>query len=83
MSEDGSGPGQSMSAGRDNRLITTWKSYERKTPWGRPARRWRYELDDYRKGTIWQRIEQDRQIWKQHADAFAQLRDTMANTLNV
>ena len=29
-------------------------------------------------GTIWQRIAQDKQMWKQHAEAFAQPRDTMA-----
>ena len=34
--------------------------------------------DDYWKGTIGQRIAQDRQMWKQHAEAFAQPRDTMA-----
>ena len=33
---------------------------------GRPARRWRDELDDYWKGTIWQRIARDRQTGKQH-----------------
>ena len=37
-------------------------------------RHWRDELDDYWKGTIWQRIAQD----KQHAEAFAQPRDAMA-----
>ena len=51
----------------------TWKPYERKTPRGRPARRWRDELDDY-----WKGIAQDRQMWKQHEEAFAQPRDTMA-----
>ena len=55
--------------------ITTWKPYERKRPKGRPARRWRDELDDYWKGTIWQRIAQDRQTWKQHAEAIAQPRE--------
>ena len=40
--------------------------------------RWRDELDDYWKGTIWQRIAQDSQMWKQHAEAFAQPRDTTA-----
>ena len=35
------------------------------------------ELDDYWKGTIWQRIAQIRQMWKQHSDAFAQPRDIM------
>ncbi|KAK2184814.1 hypothetical protein NP493_252g05078 [Ridgeia piscesae] len=66
---------------RDNRWtlrITTWKPHERKRPRGRPARRWRDELDDYWKSTIWQRIAQDRQMWMQHAEAFAQPRDTMA-----
>ena len=66
---------------RNNRWtlrITTWKPYERKIPRGRPARRWRDELDDYWKGTIWQRIAQDRQMWKQHAEGFAQPRDTTA-----
>ena len=51
---------------------------ERERPRGRPARSWRDELDDYWNGTIWQRIAQDRQMWKQHAEAFAQLWDTMA-----
>ena len=36
------------------------------------------ELDNYWKGIIWQRILQDRQMWKQHAEAFAQPRDTVA-----
>ena len=59
---------------RDNRWtlrITTWEPHERKGPRGRPTRRWRDELDDYWKGTIWQRIVQDRQTWKQHAEASA------------
>ena len=34
-------------------------------------RRWRDQLDDYWEGTIWQRIVQYRQMWKQHAEAFA------------
>ena len=54
---------------RDNRWtprITTWKPCERKRPRGRLARRWRDELDDYWKGTMWQRIAQDSQMWKQH-----------------
>ena len=36
------------------------------------------ELDHYWKGTIWQGIAQDRQMWKQHAGTFAQTADTMA-----
>ena len=65
---------------RDNQWtprITTWKSYERKRSRGRPARRWREELYDFWKGTIWQCIAQDRQTWKQHAEVFAQPRDAM------
>ena len=61
---------------RDNRRtlrITIWKSYEVKIPRGRLD-----ELDDYWKGAIWQRIAQHRQTWKQHAEAFAQPRNTMA-----
>ena len=66
---------------RDNQWtlrITIWKPYERKRPRGRPARRWKDKLDDYWNGTIWQRIAQDREMWKQHAEAFAQPRDIMA-----
>ena len=65
---------------RDNRWtlrITIWKPHERKRPRGRPARRWRDEID-YWKGSIWQRIAQDRQTSKQHAESFAQPRDTVA-----
>ena len=36
------------------------------------------ELDDYWKGTIWLRISQDRQMWKQHAEAFVEPRDTIS-----
>ena len=74
--QDGSGSGQDTSAVYE---ITYghWKPYERKRPRGRPARRWGDELDDYCKGTIWQRIVQDRQMWKQHAEAFTQPRDSM------
>ncbi|KAK2158129.1 hypothetical protein NP493_1820g00012 [Ridgeia piscesae] len=66
---------------RDNRWtlrITTWKPYEKKRRIRKPARQWRDELDDYWKGTIWQTIAQDRQMWKQHAVAFAQPRHTIA-----
>ncbi len=65
-------------AGHVNRIrddwklrIATWKPHEKK-------RRWRNELDDYWKGTIWQRIALHRQMWKQHAEPFAQPRDTLA-----
>ncbi|KAK2154452.1 hypothetical protein NP493_2190g00018 [Ridgeia piscesae] len=41
-------------------------------------RRWRDELVDYWKGTIWLRIAQGTQMWKQHAEVSAQSRDTLA-----
>ena len=36
--------------------------------------RWIDDIDDYWKSIIWHRIKQDRRTWKQHAEAFAQLR---------
>ena len=33
--------------------------------------RWRDEVDDYWNDTIWQRIAQDRQMWKQYTEGFA------------
>ncbi|KAK2154453.1 hypothetical protein NP493_2190g00019 [Ridgeia piscesae] len=41
-------------------------------------RRWRDELVDYWNGTIWLRIAQGTQMWKQHAEVSAQSRDTLA-----
>ena len=73
-------------AGHINRLkddrwtsrVTTWRPYDKKRRQGRPAKRWRDDLDKYWSDTIWQRTEQDRVIWRRHADAFAQPRDTTA-----
>ncbi len=44
----------------------------------RPAKRWRDDLDKYWSDTIWQRTAQYRVIWRRHAEAFAQTRDTTA-----
>ena len=80
-SEDGSGHGQDTSAEyeiTDGHFVSlTGNPIKGKNIEEDPARRWRDDLDDYRKDTIWQRIAQDRQIWKQHAEAFPQPRDTM------
>ena len=56
---------------RTNRWIrvTNWKPCERNRFKGRQAGRRRDELDDYWKDTIWQMIAEDRQMWKQHAEA--------------
>ena len=64
---------------RWTKCITTWKPYERKRLRGRPAKRWRDDLDEYWNETTWQRTAQDRQTWKQHAEAFAQPRDNTAD----
>ena len=39
---------------------------------------WLYVMDKYWSDTIWQRTAQDRVIWRRHAEAFAQPRDTTA-----
>ena len=71
----GSGPGQGKSAGYE---ITDGNPTKGR-PRGRPVRQWIDEVpvDDYWKDTIWQMLAQERQMWKQHAEAFAQPRDTM------
>ena len=64
---------------RWTKRITTWKPYGRKRLRGRPAKRWTDYLDEYWNETTWQRTAQDRQNWKQHAEAFAQPRDNTAD----
>ena len=66
---------------KDNRWtsrVTTWRPYDKTRRQGRPAKRWRDDLDKYWSDTIWQRTAQDRVIWRRHAEAFAQPRDTTA-----
>ena len=58
--------------------VTTWRPYDKKRRQGRPAKRWRDDLDKYWSDPIWQRKAQDRVIWRRHAEAFAQPRDTTA-----
>ena len=73
-------------AGHINRLkddrwtsrVTTWRPYDKKRRQGRPAKRWRDDLDKYWSDTIWQRKAQDRIIWRWHAEAFTQPQDTTA-----
>ena len=72
-------------AGHINRLkvnqwtsrVTTWKPYGKKIQ-GRPAKRWRDDLDKYWSDTMWQRTAHYRLIGRLHAEAFAQPRDTTA-----
>ena len=57
-------------AGHINRLkddrwtsrVTTWRPYDKKRRQGRPAKRWRDDLDKYWSDTILQRKAQDRVI---------------------
>ena len=66
---------------KDNRWTsraTTWRPYDRKRRQGRPAKRWRDDLDKYWSDAIRQRTAQNRLIWRRHAEAFAQPRDTTA-----
>ena len=57
-------------AGHINRLkddrwtsrVTHWRPYDKKRRQGRPAKRWRDDLDKYWSDTIWQRTAQDRVI---------------------
>ena len=58
--------------------LETIINYDKKRRQGRPAKRWRNDLDKYWSDTIWQRKAQSRVIWRQHAEAFAQPRDTTA-----
>ena len=51
---------------------------DKKRRQGRPAKRWRDDLDKYWSNTIWQRTPHDRLTLRRHADAFAQPRDTTA-----
>ena len=82
-SEDGSDPGQGTSTGYmitvGHRVSPPGNPAKEKAHKGRPARRWRDELNDYWKVTIWQRMVQDNQLWKQHDEAFAHPRDTMSD----
>ena len=69
-------------AGHINRLkddrwtsrVTTWRPYDQNRRQGRPAKRWRDDLEKYLSDTIWQRTAQDMLIWRRHAEAFAQPR---------
>ena len=58
--------------------VTTWRPFDKKRRQGRPAKRWRDDLDTYWSDTIWQRKAQDMVIWRRHVEAFAQPRDTTA-----
>ena len=56
--------------------VTTWRPYDKTRRQGRPAERWRYDLDTYWSDTIWQRTAPARVTWRRLAEAFAQPRDT-------
>ena len=55
--------------------VNTWRPYDNKRRQGRPAKRWRDDLDKYWRYTIWQRTSQYRLTWRRRAEAFNQPRD--------
>ena len=57
--------------GRWTSRVTTRRPYDKKIRQGRPAKRWRDDLDKYWSETIGQRTAQARVIWIRHAEAFA------------
>ena len=60
---------------QDNRWtirITDWTPRYGKRNRGRPATRWRDEIDRFSGHPTWKRQAQDRQKWKEHAEAFVQ-----------
>ena len=61
--------------------ITTLRPCDKKRRQGRPAKRWRDDLDKYWSDTIWQRTGQDRVIRRRHDEAFAQPQDTCSGCL--
>ena len=71
-------------AGHINRLkydrwttrVTTWRQYDKKIRQGRPAKRWRDDLDIYWSDT--ERTAQYMLTWRRHAEAFAHQGDTTA-----
>ena len=56
--------------------VTIWRPYDKTKRQGRPANRWRDDLDKYWRDTIWQRTVQDRLTWRRHVEAFGQQRYT-------
>ena len=56
--------------------VTTWRPYDKKRRQGRPAKRWREDLDKYWSDTIWQRTAHGMLNWRGHAEAFVKPRDT-------
>ena len=66
-------------AGHINRLkddqctsrVNTWRPSDKNRRQGRPAKRWRDDLDKYWSDTIKQRTSQDRLTWRGHTEAFA------------
>ena len=55
--------------------VTIWRPYDNKIRQGRPAKRWRDDLDNNWRDTIWQRTSQDRLTWRRRAEVFIQPRD--------
>ena len=53
-------------------VLTMWTPMEGKRNRGRQRKRWRDELQQYWSSTNWYSKTNDRQQWRQHAEAFIQ-----------
>ena len=57
----------------DNRWtqrLTQWQPRDGKRSRGRQRKRWRDDLDKYWGHSTWQRVAEERHIWRSHAEAF-------------
>ena len=60
-----------MNDNRWTKRLTDWHPYNEKRSRKRPDTRWRDEIEKFA-GVAWQRIAQDRQLWKEFGKAFVQ-----------
>ena len=58
--------------------VTTWRPYDKKRRQGRPAERWRPDLNKYWSDTTWQRTAHDRVTWRWHAEDIVHPRNITA-----
>ena len=60
-----------MNDNRWTKRITDWHPYNEKRSRKRPDTRWKDEIERFA-GVAWQRLAQDRQLWKKLGKAFVQ-----------
>ena len=60
-----------MNDNRWTKRLTDWHPYNEKRSRKRPDTRWKDEIEKFA-GVTWQRLAQDRQLWKELGKAFVQ-----------